>query len=193
MSVILLPDDHIVGFKASLYPAPNRNASAFGTNEQSFVRPGRRWQFDVDLDRMSAEQVAAYLALEDETGVMALPLIQPGITVGSPGTPLVNGAGQTGMTLNVDGLTPGHAFAARQWISVITSGSRYAYRLRAAVTASGLGVAALPISPMLRVSPANNDVVEIAAPYAEGLASFDGFKDDVGGVAPASFTLRERR
>lgn len=100
-----------------------------------------------------------------ETVTLAVP--QPGFAVGSPGTPRVNGSGQLGMSLNVDGFTPGYVLKEGQFFSIITGGQRFLYVCTADTTATG-GAMVLPFEPMLRRQPADNDLIEVALPTIEG-------------------------
>src|SRR5690606_36643577 len=99
---------------------------------------------------------------------LILPVPQPGLEVGPAGSPRVNGAGQLGTTLLVDGLTPAYVVRAGQFLSVIVDGRRFVYVATEDVVADGSGAAALKVGPMIRRSPADNAVVEIAQPMIEG-------------------------
>ena len=103
---------------------------------------------------------------ETETVVVAIP--EPGLEPVNYGTPLVCGASQLGMTLNIDGLPVGRVIPKGKWFSVIISGQRFAYMTTAEATANGSGQAGLSIFPMLRRSPPDNAVIELAEPKLEG-------------------------
>ncbi len=109
------------------------------------------------------------------------------------GSPLVLGANQQGETLNVDGLPPDVVIPKGKWLSVIASGRRFAYLTTAAVTANGSGQAALAIWPMIRRSPPDNAVVELAAPKLEGFVQ-DVVEREVRsiGAISVSFRITER-
>lgn len=157
------------------------------------LRPGTRWAWDIAMPPMSYVDSLAWddLLSEDETVVMEI--LQPGLVIGNPGSPLVNGGSQLGRTLNIDGLSSGYTIRKGQWLSVIVDGQRYAYKAAAQVSASS-GAAAVPLRTLIRVPPANNAVVEIAAPKAEGWATVDPDSLTVGvdGLVSLSFTLEER-
>jgi hypothetical protein len=190
---IQLPAVRVADITERLYPAPNVNESAIGTGTQRFVRAGRRWEFVVTLTHLRHSDWQDWADLERDDDDFLLPINQHEIDVGSPGTPLVAGAGQSGTTLNVDGLTPGYVAQKAQWFSIVTGGRRYCYKINAAVTASGAGEATLSNRPMLRVTPNNNDVVELAQPYLQGvIVEFPGFRHLRKHKAPLSFTIRER-
>lgn len=178
-----------------LVSARNEMSAAFGGNVQRFNRMGSRHAIDVVMPLMPYEEAQDWSAIdaEDDTVVMNIP--QPGLDTGAPGVPLVAGAGQTGTTLNLDGLTPYYVLRRRQWLSIITGGTRYAYRVKTEVAANGSGVVAVVLTTMLRTSPADNDVVEIGEPKIEGFATVPegAWETDTGGLVGLSFTITERR
>lgn len=138
---------------------------------------GTRWAFDVSIPALAAAACGASLTMdlergETETVVMVIP--EPGTERASFGSSVrVNGAGQLGMTLNVDGLPANKAVPKGKWLSLLIGGQRFAYRTTAAVVANASGSVALPIFPMLRRQPVNDDVVELAEPKIEGFVAMD--------------------
>lgn len=169
---------------------PASGAGPVGRN----LRPGTRWAWDIELPAMSYVESLAWddLLSEDETVVMEI--LQPGLVIGAPGAPLINGANQSGRTLNLKGLTPGYVFRKGQWLSLIQNGQRFAYKSSAAATADGSGNMALPLRTMLRVPTLNNAVVEIAQPMVEGWPTVDTDSLTVGvdGLVSPRFTVEER-
>lgn len=196
--VVQLPTGCVLNWNPSLTPAPTRSESVFGTNVQHFIRLGRHWKFDVTLHTMTQSKANEWVTLATETDTLLWDIPQGSLITGSEGTPVVNGASQTGTTLNVDGLTPGFVIPQGAFISVITSSRRYVYQVRADVTASTsspTGEAAISIQPPLRVSPGDGDTVEIESPKVEGYADFSGLEyvrrsDNL--VRGFRFTLTER-
>lgn len=77
------------------------------------------------------------------------------------GTPLVNGAGQTGNSLNIDGLS----LSVTNWIrrgdyfSVNVNGEHELKIATADVNSSGTGTATLQFEPRLRAAPLNNAAI----------------------------------
>jgi hypothetical protein len=81
-------------------------------------------------------------------------------TGASVGTPLVNGANQTGKELITDGWTAGIAIKAGSYIQVNDE-----YKMITEdVTVDGSGNAMLSIFPALRASPPNNDTITTTSP-----------------------------
>lgn len=98
-----------------------------------------------------------------------------GVDQGSPGSPLVNGAGQAGYSLDVDGLTPGYGFSEGYWFSIVSAGQHYLHNVAAAGMADETGAATIEFAPALRVIPENNAVIHLAQPMMEGLVVGDEF------------------
>lgn len=168
--------------------------SALGADEQRFERAGTRWGFNVMVAAKTAEQAIPWKVLHrrGETFLMSVP--QYGLDVGSPGTPLVYGAGQTGSTINLKGFVPGYTVRAFQWLSLVTGGQRYLYQARSEVTADSGGLASVPLSSILRMSPQADDVVEIEDPKIEGWVDYPsaGFSLDTATIMTGlSFSIRE--
>lgn len=164
---------------------------------QRVNRLGNRWRVRVEMPVLTVKQArewSAALVQGLRLGVL-MPIVQPDTYTGTPGSPLVAGAGQAGVELDVDGLTAAYGWKFGQFVSVITSSRRYLYMLSASGVADTSGVATLPIEPPLRVSPGDNDVVEIALPYIEGLlADAPSWMLDVDRLARGfSFAIEEVR
>ena len=170
---------------------------SLGGVQQRLNRVGNRWAITVQLPPMPAEplgrQWVAALA-EGLTDTVLLPWPQVDFAAGSPGATLVNGANQTGSTLNIDGFAANFALRRGQFFSVIVSSQRYLYQVRADINANGAGAVALPITPMIRKSPADNAVCEFAAPMIEGFLQGSGvaWSVDVARMAGLQFTIAER-
>lgn len=139
-------------------------------------RPGDHWAVEVDVGAMDTACGRTLLAdiVRGMGERIRIPLPQPGINTGSPGLPKVNGADQAGSSLIMDGFTAGYVIAKGRFMTVVTPDGPTAHIVTAAVTASGGGAATVSFWPDLWLPPADNDVVEIAAPYIEGLIVDDG-------------------
>jgi hypothetical protein len=117
------------------------------------VKLGRQW-------------VSKLIQGKSQGARMPFPLLS--FDPGLPGNVLVNGASQAGTTLIVDGATPNYVFREGQFFSIVTSGKHHLHMVAAEVIASNTGTATLSIAPMLRKSPADNDVCHFADPMIEG-------------------------
>lgn len=145
---------------------------------QILMRLGTRSSLDFVLPRMPTEPLgriwSAQLRLAKLFGAL-LPFGQDGFHVGAPGSPVVAGAGQAGMTLAARGFQPGYAVRVGQAFSLVHAGRRYLHF----IAEQGLsldGTLMLSIFPMLRVIPDYSDVLEFARPMIQGSLSGQSVK-----------------
>tara|TARA_Y100001973_G_C5201836_1_gene338397 strand:+ start:94 stop:714 length:621 start_codon:yes stop_codon:yes gene_type:complete len=142
--------------------------SPFTYQQQVVAHAGQRWEVDVTLpamNRADAEQWVAFLvSLRGRFGTFTL-----GDPVGaSPrgsagGTPLVNGASQTGGTLNIDGCTASQTgwLKAGDYIQLGSAGSATLHKVLADADSNGSGEVALDIWPYIRTAPSDNATVVV--------------------------------
>jgi hypothetical protein len=113
---------------------------------------------------------------------------------GYPGSPLVDGAGQSGETLSLKGVTPGYACLEGYWISIEDqNGRHYLHNVQQTGVATTGGLLEIQITPMLRWPFLNNAVVHIAKPMVEGFVDGDewAWNLSVNRVVPIEFTVEE--
>lgn len=161
-------------------PAPNSvNATlidyggimrpASGAAAQRVDRAGSRFRVEVGFPPMPADTGRVFLARlvkAKRDGIkLAYPLL--GVSQGSPGSPVVNGAGQSGTTLNVRGLTNGYAVKEGYWLSISNGTRSYLHVVTAAATASG-GSMSISIAPALRFPFADGAAVNLSSPVIDG-------------------------
>lgn len=187
------PGPQAVGF--SLVDFGKVQQGALGGSAQRINRLGARWRVEVQLPPMTPADAriwAAALTRGLREGV-SWKLRQVTTPTGSPGAVLVNGAGQAGGALIVDGGAAGYVAKAGQFASILTGGRRYLHQLAASTQLSGTGTGTLQIEPLLRVSPADNSPVELGAPVIEGLLSTPpGWTIDAGRLVRGfSFVIEE--
>lgn len=107
----------------------------------------------------------------------------------STATPLVNGAGQTGRSLNTDGWPNSTTvLSAGQFVTI----GNQLLQLTADVVSNGSGQATISFEPAIRVSPADNAAIEYKNPYA--LMYFvenPGYSVEPGLIYTLSLNLRE--
>ena len=196
MSVIQLPGNGVQRFGEFIIGPDNEHESPEGGVTISIARPGSKWGFRVKVTELEAGDARPWKLLHMRGQTFRWTIPQPDLVIGPEGTPQVDGENQTGMTVVLKNLEPGLALVIGQWITIITLGRRYNYMVRANGVADVNGDIAVDIMPMLRVSPSNNDVVEIATPQAEGTIRLpqDAFEIDEDEVVRSlSFEIRERR
>lgn len=193
MAVLVLPTDPApANMGIAMITAKNVLAPAFGDGEQELLRKGSRYALTFQMPPMRYVTSMDWDDLMAEGDTVVMKVHQPGFDTGAPGTPRVNGAGQSGSALVIDGLTNGYVIRKGQFLSVITQGRRFLYRAKASVTVSG-GGATVPLRTMLRFPPADNDVVEIAQPMIEGFVRDLGeWAVGVDRLVGLQFTVRER-
>lgn len=188
-----------------LYPPPSRMnirlvtaraelKPAFGGDTQRINRMGARYSGVFDLPPQTYVDAQDWADIDDEEATVTFPVLQPGLDTGAPGVPRVNGGSQAGSSLILDGLTPQYVLRKNQFLSVSTGGRLYLYRVKTETIANSSGQATVPLRTMLRTSPADNDVVEIAQPLIEGFCiPADGcWQTDSTHLVYLSFTIEER-
>jgi hypothetical protein len=145
--------------------------SPFTFQQQIVAHPGQRWAASISLPpmrRVDAENwVAFLLSLKGQVGTFLLGdpncFNAQGSARTTPGTPLVNGASQTGDTLTIDGLptsVTGYLLPG-DYIQLGSGSAAQLYKVLTQVDTSG-GAATLDIWPNLRSSPADNAAVVVA-------------------------------
>lgn len=77
------------------------------------------------------------------------------------GTPLVNGAGQTGQALAIDGATPNVTNWLRAGDLLRIGGLTPVYHVQADVSTDGTGAATLQVLPSIQAAPADNAALTI--------------------------------
>lgn len=146
-----------------------------GGSTQRRERTGSRGGVMVALPAMTAEDALPWqrrLKVSADTVVLELP--QPGITIGSPGSPLVNGGSQTGTSLIIDGGAAGYTFKEGQLVAFSVSSLIYCYEVAADVTLNGSGAGTLTFSQPIRRSPADNAALIINPAKIEGFVELEG-------------------
>ena len=142
--------------------------SPFTLQQQVQEYPGSRWEALVDLFPMKRESAAAWftflLKLHGRRGTFLLgdPLAATARGVAT-GTPLVNGADQTGQTLVTDGWTPDTEgiLRAGDYIQLGTGATARLHQVLNDADSDAGGNATLDIWPPLRSSPADNDPITV--------------------------------
>ncbi len=139
--------------------------------EQTLEMPGAVWELTVSwesLDATDTRVLAAFLAqLRGAAGRFYYsPAAWSPRRAAGGGSPLVNGAAQSGASLITDGWTPsGQVALAGDWLSFDDAlGRRRLHMATGTATANGSGQATIAITPPIRRAPSDNAVVEVASP-----------------------------
>jgi hypothetical protein len=162
----------IAQIKISARNAVAVSSSPFTYKQQVMQHQGARWEADVSLpptQRADAEEWIAFLiSLKGQYGtfLMGDPMgaTPRGSASSAPGTPLVNGANQTGETLSIDGL-PNNAtnyLRAGDYIQLGTGAASRLHKVLENASSNGSGQATLSIWPALRESPGDNATVIVS-------------------------------
>jgi hypothetical protein len=171
---------------------------ALGAGSVRVNRPGSRFRVSVGFAPMDPETadifIARLIAAKDEG--LRIPFPQRTRARGNPGSPVVDGANQTGKLLALRGATRGHVFREGGWISIAdAAGQHYLHGIRGSVAVAADGTCDLPISPMLRVPFADGAVIHAAQPMIEGLVEGESiaWRENEQHLIELNFVLREMR
>lgn len=147
------------------------SSSPFTGQQQVYKHQGEWWEAEVTLPpmkRATAEQVSAFLLkMKGRYGTFLLgdPANTSPRGVGT-GTPLVNGAGQTGSSLVTDGWTVSTTgiLKAGDWIQLGTGSSTTLHKVLDDVNSDGSGNATLELFPRIRTSPDDDAAITVSSP-----------------------------
>lgn len=141
--------------------------------------PGARWMASMTFNGLTGapyrEAAAFFTKLRGRANRVALrDYGYTGARGAATGTPVVNGAGQTGASLNVSGFTPGVT-------NILRAGDYFQVGVElklvvADANSDGGGLATLVFEPPLRAAPANGAGIVTAAPAAIMMLKQDGFE-----------------
>lgn len=147
-------------------------ASPFTFSQQVFRHPGERFEADIVLpamNRAEAEEFNAFrLRLRGQFGTFLFgdpaAATPRGSAASTPGTPVVNGADQTGDSLAIDGLPTSATgyLKAGDYIQLGTGASSQLYKVLEDADTNASGEATLNIFPALRSSPGDGATVTVS-------------------------------
>lgn len=154
---------------------------------QTLALPGARWTVRMEWDKLpQASSVlleALFVRLRGQQNRLVLwHLARPSLRGSGGGSPVVNGAGQTGSTLNVSGLPIN---TSGVWLAGDMIGVGGELKMVVAdVSSNASGQAQVAIEPPLRASPANGSAIVTSQPTARFILA-DGTTKwrDVPGLA----------
>lgn len=145
-----------------------RNTNLYTNKEQVYSYSGDRWTLNVTYPRkalVDARLIQAFLlALRGGVGTfIAGDPYQAAPSGIATGTPVINGAGQTGYTLATTGWTAGQTgiLKAGDYIQI---GSYNLHMVLQDANSNGSGQATFDIWPRIRTSPSNGSAVVINSP-----------------------------
>lgn len=193
---LILPSDPAPR-RMNVRPVSARNelTPAFGGDSLRLNRKGTKYAADIEFPPMTYAQGNDFTDLDAEADTVVIEVRQPGIDTGAPGAAnLVKGAGQSGSSLLIDGVTPGYVFGKGWYLTHVNAGRRRLYRSADTAVANVDGEITIPLRTLLRFPPADNDVVLLARPEIEGYVTgtdmWDVDADDR--LVRIGFTITER-
>ena len=174
--------------------------SPFTFAGQAFAYAGQMWTADVSLKpmkRADAEQWNAWLlSLRGQLGTFLMGDSMGATARGvATGTPLVNGASQTGGSLVIDGATSSTTgwLKAGDYIQLGSGSSSRLHKVLADANSDGGGNVTLDIWPHIRVAPADNAAVTVSD--AKGLfrlsSNDQGFSINESAIYGITFAAME--
>lgn len=169
--MIELPEDPAPnGVSPSLLDFGIIQRPATGGEVTRVDRKGSRYRLMVTYPLMDWDTARVFVSrlirAKNEGIRIPYPLL---VAQGAPGSPVVDGAGQTGTTLLIRGLTPGYAVKEGYWLSIVDeNGRHYLHNAGSAVVADGSGDAELLLSEALRWPFADGATINLAKPMVEG-------------------------
>ena len=169
-----------------------------GGEELRIDRLGNRFRVTLAWPTMRLDVARVFISRLLEAKSAGLRIAYPLVDVpqGSPGAPVVDGADQAGLQLDVRGLRPDYILREGYWLSIEdASGRHYLHNNRSTQKVGADGLLTLDLWPMLRTDFADGATVHLAVPMIEGLPEGDetswGFEYE--GLVDLSVTIRESR
>lgn len=170
MTILTMPRESVRSVTRTLEAAVGVATSPFTLTSQVQDWGGELWVFDFDMQvtqgRDGKELSAFFAQLGGPRGRFYWhdqSVSQSGYTVF--GNPEVDGAGQTGNTLDTAGWTPNlTVMRAGDFFSLGSGADTRLYQLTADVESDGEGEATMQFVPRLRMSPGDEAAIEVANP-----------------------------
>lgn len=175
----------------------NQEGSLGGADLQ-IPRMGDRFVVDVSTSQLRQDLESRHLIallMEATTADARIELRMPNRPKPIGSGIVVDGAGQTGSTLNVRGLFRQTEIVHGRFFSVVHGGVHFVYMTRGRVVADANGKAAVPVWPMLRFITVDGEDALFDQPMIEGqLVGFDkGAGFERNRTKPLAFSIQERK
>lgn len=148
------------------------STSPFNFTQQVYRHQGQRWEADITLppmQRADAEQWSSFLLrLRGAYGTFLLGdpngATPRGSASATPGTPVINGASQTGDELDIDGLPTSVTgyLKAGDYIQLGSGSSATLHKVLEDVDSNASGEATLNLWPKVRTARADGDTVVVS-------------------------------
>lgn len=120
----------------------------------------------------AAPLIADLIAAKQEGLRMPYPL--QGVDQSGSGSPVMDGAAQSGRSIKLRGMTPGYVVGKGFWLSIVNAGGQhFLHNVRVGATAGTDGKATIEVRPMLNYAFLNGAPVRLDTPMIEGELSGD--------------------
>lgn len=185
MASIMLPNSPgLSGAKIRLLDWSGKLTPWGGGITQTIQRLGTRSSVEYKLPRMPSEPTGRIWGMklrEAKLSGVIVPFIQDGFEIGAPGfAATVDGGGQSGMTIAIEGVTPSYPFYYGQAFNVMHGGRHYLQFVSEQTMVGADGKVTLQTFPMLRIIPTDGAQIKIADVMIEGSLSGNEVSWDVG-------------
>ncbi len=183
------------------------NTSPYNLARQVYLWPGERWEADWTLVPLRGADLGAWegflMSLDGIVGTFLLGdpnrATPFGAANGAPGTPVVDGAGQVGESLNIRGLPAGTAnyLVAGDPVQLGSGATTRLHKVMQTVSSDGSGKATLTVRPRVKTAPADGAPLVVSG--ARGIwclsaSSVDlGLRDASALAAGIALSLQEPR
>lgn len=169
---ISIPNNRISSIRLIARNAVAVAASPFTFAQQVYRHQGQGWEADISIPPMKREDAEAWvsflLRLRGQYGTFLLGDPNGATPRGSAstttGTPVVNGASQTGDELNIDGLpvsVSGYLLAG-DYIQLGSGSTATLHKVLEDVDSNASGEATLNLFPAVRTAPSDNAAVTVS-------------------------------
>lgn len=137
-----------------------------GASSLRIDRPGNRYAIGFTFPPSAKPKLARIVRAKRQGIRVYLPLKVP---QGSPGSPVVDGADQSGTSLDVTGFTPGYFIKEDYWLTMVDADDNaFLHQVVETTAADASGDATISIEPPLREAFEDGDTIEFARPYIVG-------------------------
>jgi len=167
-----MPSGGIASVRLIARDAVGVSVSPFTGSQQVFRHQGQSWEADITLPPMKRDDAEAWnaflLRLRGQYGTFLLGDPNGATPRGSasttPGTPVVNGAGQTGDELNIDGLPVSATgyLKAGDYIQLGSGATATLHKVLEDVDSNASGEATLNLWPRVRSAPSDGATVTVS-------------------------------
>ena len=167
-----LPNTNIAKVKLVAKNSVEVAASPFTYSQQVYRHQGQGWEADVSLPAMKREDAEVWLSfllrLRGQYGTFLLGDPNGGTPRGSAstnaGTPVINGASQTGDELNIDGLPVSATgyLKAGDYIQLGSGSTATLHKVLEDVDSNASGQATLNLFPAVRTAPSDGATVVVS-------------------------------